>query len=105
MRTVVFHTISLCRREEAAERPKVEFVPKSLADLNIEGVSDGVNGTHHSNTSLNIQSHNTYNISNNQFKKPAVPKSIPSSTQPDPFDPWIYSQGSFLLFFLFFKDW
>ncbi|XP_045482548.1 endophilin-A isoform X5 [Harmonia axyridis] len=33
------------KREEAAERPKVEFVPKSLTDLNIEGVLDGVNGT------------------------------------------------------------
>ncbi|XP_044765701.1 endophilin-A isoform X5 [Coccinella septempunctata] len=33
------------KREEAAQRPKVEFVPKSLTDLNIEGVLDGVNGT------------------------------------------------------------
>ncbi|XP_055594841.1 endophilin-A-like [Uranotaenia lowii] len=34
------------KREEAANRPKSEFVPKTLADLNIEtlGSSDGVNG-------------------------------------------------------------
>ncbi|XP_044765698.1 endophilin-A isoform X2 [Coccinella septempunctata] len=82
------------KREEAAQRPKVEFVPKSLTDLNIEGVLDGVNGTHHSNSSLNVQNHNSYNISNNQFKKPAVPKSIPNRTQPDPFDPWSYTQAS-----------
>ncbi|XP_048517240.1 endophilin-A isoform X15 [Dendroctonus ponderosae] len=34
------------KREEAANRPKVEFVPKTLSDLNIEGVtaiSDGYN--------------------------------------------------------------
>ncbi|XP_044765702.1 endophilin-A isoform X6 [Coccinella septempunctata] len=33
------------KREEAAQRPKVEFVPKSLTDLNIEGVLDGVNAS------------------------------------------------------------
>ncbi|XP_066247169.1 endophilin-A isoform X4 [Euwallacea similis] len=36
------------KREEAANRPKVEFVPKTLSDLNIEGVSavsDGYNGS------------------------------------------------------------
>lgn len=82
------------KREEAAERPKVEFVPKSLTDLNIEGVLDGVNGTHHSNPNLNIQHQNSYNISNNQFKKPAIPKSIPNRTHLDPFDPWSYPQAS-----------
>ncbi|KAF7287739.1 hypothetical protein GWI33_003376 [Rhynchophorus ferrugineus] len=35
------------KREEAVNRPKVEFVPKTLSDLNIEGVSvtDGYNGS------------------------------------------------------------
>ncbi|XP_030748525.1 endophilin-A isoform X4 [Sitophilus oryzae] len=35
------------KKEEAASRPKVEFVPKTLSDLNIEGVSvaDGYNGS------------------------------------------------------------
>nr|XP_015840842.1 PREDICTED: endophilin-A isoform X5 [Tribolium castaneum] len=37
--------ILLEKKEEAANRPKVEFVPKTLADLHIEGVSDGVNGS------------------------------------------------------------
>ena len=33
-----------CRKDEAACRPKAEFVPKTLADLNVEGISDGLNG-------------------------------------------------------------
>lgn len=33
-----------CRREDAANRPKLEFVPKTLQDLNVEGLSDGLNG-------------------------------------------------------------
>ncbi|XP_031335694.1 endophilin-A-like isoform X6 [Photinus pyralis] len=33
----------LVKKDEAANRPKMEFVPKTLGDLNIEGVSDGVN--------------------------------------------------------------
>lgn len=32
------------RKDEAASRPKAEFVPKTLADLNVEGISDGLNG-------------------------------------------------------------
>lgn len=32
------------RREEAVNRPKQEFVPKTLADLHIEGISDGISG-------------------------------------------------------------
>jgi len=32
------------RKDEAACRPKAEFVPKTLADLNVEGFSDGLNG-------------------------------------------------------------
>ncbi|KAL1117841.1 hypothetical protein AAG570_004156 [Ranatra chinensis] len=33
------------RREDAMSRPKIEFVPKSLADLNVEGIStEGLNG-------------------------------------------------------------
>ncbi|XP_055706227.1 endophilin-A isoform X9 [Phlebotomus papatasi] len=35
-----------CKREEAEARPKTEFVPKTLADLNIEGLSmDGLNAS------------------------------------------------------------
>lgn len=32
------------RKDEAAIRPKTEFVPKTLADLHVEGISDGLNG-------------------------------------------------------------
>lgn len=32
------------KKEEAAVRPKSEFTPKTLADLNVEGLSDGLNG-------------------------------------------------------------
>jgi hypothetical protein len=32
------------RKDEAASRPKAEFVPKTLQDLNVEGISDGLNG-------------------------------------------------------------
>ncbi|XP_008552825.1 endophilin-A isoform X2 [Microplitis demolitor] len=34
------------KKDEAANRPKLEFVPKTLADLNVEGLSlgDGMNG-------------------------------------------------------------
>ncbi|CAH1377597.1 hypothetical protein MTP99_018997 [Tenebrio molitor] len=83
--------ILLEKKEEAANRPKVEFVPKSLADLHIEGVSDGVNGIHHNN--INTNHHNITN-SGHQFKRPA-PRTIPTHTkQPDPFDPWSFPQGS-----------
>jgi endophilin-A len=83
--------ILLEKKEEAANRPKVEFVPKSLADLHIEGVSDGVNGIHHNN--INTNHHNITN-SGHQFKRPA-PRTIPTHTkQPDPFDPWSFPQAS-----------
>ncbi|KAK7865697.1 hypothetical protein R5R35_014509 [Gryllus longicercus] len=32
------------KKSEAAMRPKAEFVPKTLQDLHVEGISDGVNG-------------------------------------------------------------
>lgn len=35
---------SFHRKEEAASRPKTEFFPKTLADLHVEGISDGLNG-------------------------------------------------------------
>ncbi|XP_066247164.1 endophilin-A isoform X1 [Euwallacea similis] len=96
------------KREEAANRPKVEFVPKTLSDLNIEGVSavsDGYNGTDTNHISLfnNHSSSNSYsqNLKNpptngaTQFRRPA-PKTVPfkQHMQPDPFDPWSIPQGS-----------
>lgn len=90
------------RKDEAANRPKVEFVPKSLADLNIEGVSDGVNGINQHN--FNSDSDIYRNVSFGQpFKKPPPVKTIPThALKPDPFDPWSFYQGIFLWFWLFF---
>lgn len=101
----VFHFL---RKDEAANRPKVEFVPKSLADLNIEGVTDGLNGTHIQNNFTNHHSNHhssSTNISGGyQFKRPA-PKTVPlkqtQSYTPDPFDPWSFPQGILFLFFIF----
>uniref|UniRef100_A0A1B6MEE8 Endophilin-A n=1 Tax=Graphocephala atropunctata TaxID=36148 RepID=A0A1B6MEE8_9HEMI len=42
MRTVVENLQE--KKEEAANRPKVEFVPKTLADLQVEGISESMNG-------------------------------------------------------------
>lgn len=38
------------RKEEAVNRPKMEFVPKTLADLHIEGVHDLNNGRRYGST-------------------------------------------------------
>ncbi|KAK4872133.1 hypothetical protein RN001_016257, partial [Aquatica leii] len=72
----------LAKKDEAANRPKMEFVPKTLGDLNIEGVSDGVNGTNH---------HNSHTNSLNSVKQ--RPRPLPKQVPPiynrsDPFDPW-----------------
>jgi hypothetical protein len=39
--------ITACRREEAINRPKSEFIPKTLSDIVVEPISDGLNGAHH----------------------------------------------------------
>ncbi|KAF2884369.1 hypothetical protein ILUMI_21818 [Ignelater luminosus] len=70
----------LAKKDEAANRPKMEFVPKTLGDLNIEGVSDGVNGTSHYSSS---NSHTNYK----QHLPRPLPKSYPNY-KTDPFDPW-----------------
>ncbi|XP_023719520.1 endophilin-A isoform X6 [Cryptotermes secundus] len=33
------------KKDEAASRPKAEFIPKTLADLHVEGISDGLNAS------------------------------------------------------------
>ncbi|KAJ8934874.1 hypothetical protein NQ314_013150 [Rhamnusium bicolor] len=87
------------KKDEAANRPKVEFVPKSLTDLNIEGVTDGLNGTNNHNNILNHHSNHHSSNSNlssgYQFKRPA-PKTVPikQTYKPDPFDPWSFPPGS-----------
>ncbi|XP_050313573.1 endophilin-A isoform X2 [Anthonomus grandis grandis] len=98
------------KRDEAASRPKVEFVPKTLSDLNIEGVTnahDGYNGTNSNQFSL-MNNHISGNSNSNQslksqptngglgYHRPA-PNRVPikKPIQPlDPFDPWDFPQGS-----------
>ena len=48
------------RKDEAANRPKMNFVPKTLADLNVDTISssDGMNG---GNFSLHGKTHITDN--------------------------------------------
>ncbi|GLV41332.1 Endophilin A [Carabus blaptoides fortunei] len=80
------------KKDDAANRPKMEFVPKTLADLNIEGVSDGVNGITHSAPSVP-----PYPITpaSNQFIHSLPVKCVKPqpriAQRPDPFapiDPW-----------------
>uniref|UniRef100_A0A336M0V0 Endophilin-A n=1 Tax=Culicoides sonorensis TaxID=179676 RepID=A0A336M0V0_CULSO len=64
------------KKEESASRPRQEFVPKTLAELHIEGVSDGYNGGRFTSRSYSISSNSSsssirnsqYNINNNQSK-------------------------------------
>ncbi|KAK9718938.1 Variant SH3 domain [Popillia japonica] len=72
------------KRDEAVGRPKVEFVPKTLADLNIEGV-DAVNGTNFKNSVIST--------------RPTPVSRSTSKTQPthnksDLFDSWTINSGS-----------
>ncbi|XP_060536942.1 endophilin-A isoform X2 [Cylas formicarius] len=91
------------KKEEAMNRPKVEFVPKTLSDLNIEGVSvaDGYNGTNSNyfNTFNTQSGNNNSNLpsSRGSFKGSALaPKLIPMKQAPipDPYDPWSFLEGS-----------
>nr|CAH7748138.1 unnamed protein product [Callosobruchus chinensis] len=92
------HTIDLLQKDEAANRPKVEFVPKTLQDLNIEGVSaDGMNGTNCQNSLIIPSSHNNKVVSSYGSQlKGTVSKPIPirHTFNPDPFDPWSIPQAS-----------
>ncbi|XP_018334058.1 endophilin-A isoform X3 [Agrilus planipennis] len=78
----------LLKKDEAANRPKMEFVPKTLHDL--EGVTDGFNGTssHFAPNSFPTQ---PFNLPPSHVSK--VSNYRPS---PDPFDSWSF-QGSSLL--------
>ncbi|XP_034245576.1 endophilin-A isoform X2 [Thrips palmi] len=83
------------KKEEAANRPKSEFTPKTLADLNIDhvGVLDGMNGLNsNSNNYLPAQhtgGSNSYSFNNqNQNTYPSVyPNTQPLQTH-KPIDPW-----------------
>lgn len=45
------------KREEAINRPKVEFVPKTLHDLNVDSITDGMNGSTTFHVPVNAQDH------------------------------------------------
>ncbi|KAF5294864.1 hypothetical protein FQA39_LY00348 [Lamprigera yunnana] len=77
----------LVKKDEAANRPKMEFVPKTLGDLNID-VSDGLNGTNY-----NISHTNSHNNIKQQRPRP-LPKQVPMHNRNDPFDPWNFSTAS-----------
>lgn len=83
------------RKEEAANRPKAEFVPKTLADLNIEhvGSMDGMNGLNSNSTSFLPAQHsggsNSYSFNNqNQNTYPSVYPNAPPLKSNHSFDPW-----------------
>ncbi|XP_046678011.1 endophilin-A isoform X3 [Homalodisca vitripennis] len=65
MRTVVENLQE--KKVEAANRPKVEFVPKTLADLHVEGISENMNG----GSIFHTGNSHTF-----------------SQERDDPFDPW-----------------
>lgn len=81
------------RKDEAANRPKMEFVPKTLGDLNIEGVSDGVNGTNHHSSSIS-------HLNSKMHTKP-LPKPYPKHKS-DPFDCWDPVAGIFFFFSFYY---
>ncbi|KAK3929227.1 Endophilin-A [Frankliniella fusca] len=83
------------KKEEAANRPKGEFVPKTLADLNIDhvGVMDGINGLNSNSNNYSPTLHsggsNSYSFNNqNQSTYPSVYPSAPSLQSHKPYDPW-----------------
>lgn len=60
----------VCRRDEAASRPKGEFVPKSLAELNIDGIGDVLgNGGRHFTSNSHKSNHPSSNTKFNNNHK------------------------------------
>lgn len=85
------------KKEEAANRPKSEFTPKTLADLNIDqvGSMDGMNGLNSNSNSYLPAQHtggsnsNSYSFNNqNQSTYPSVYPNAPTLQSHKPFDPW-----------------
>ncbi|CAH1965257.1 unnamed protein product [Acanthoscelides obtectus] len=63
------------KKDEAANRPKVEFVPKTLQDLNIEGVSsDGMNGS----SQVSSPQHKPYHLELHPGQQSANASPLPS---------------------------
>ncbi|XP_077285011.1 SH3 domain containing GRB2 like, endophilin-A isoform X2 [Arctopsyche grandis] len=72
------------KMDEAASRPKLEFVPKTLADLNIDGVStDGSHGYNNGRPSHSIQSGSVIGSthgSNQNLSRPQVNSNLRHSS-------------------------
>ncbi|XP_059486576.1 endophilin-A isoform X9 [Neocloeon triangulifer] len=71
------------KREEAAERPKAEFVPKTLADLSIEPIMDGLNvmpgrSPFHSPASTPVHQPNSLLFANNSDNAHSKASPLPS---------------------------
>lgn len=70
--------------EDAASRPKLEFVPKTLADLNIDGVSgDAPHGFNNGRPSHSINSHpviGSTHGSNHNLSRPRVSSNLRHSS-------------------------
>lgn len=75
---------AIFRMDEAASRPKLEFVPKTLADLNIDGVStDGSHGFNNGRPSHSIQSGSVIGSthgSNQNLSRPQVNSNLRHSS-------------------------
>lgn len=82
------------KKEEAANRPKSEFTPKTLADLNIEHIGlDGINGLNSNSNSYLPAQHtggsNSYSFNNqNQNTYPSVYPNTQPLQSHKPIDPW-----------------
>ncbi|KAE8748820.1 hypothetical protein FOCC_FOCC004414 [Frankliniella occidentalis] len=77
------------KKEEAANRPKGEFIPKTLADLNIEhGILDGINGSSQASTPVHVNKPNQLELfpsanqsrSTNASPLPSPMKNSPART-------------------------
>uniref|UniRef100_A0A6P7G6C2 Endophilin-A n=1 Tax=Diabrotica virgifera virgifera TaxID=50390 RepID=A0A6P7G6C2_DIAVI len=62
------------KKDEAANRPKVEFVPKTLQDLHIETVQDGLNGS----SQVSSPQHKPYNLELHPGQQSANASPLPS---------------------------
>ncbi|XP_075217616.1 SH3 domain containing GRB2 like, endophilin-A isoform X13 [Lycorma delicatula] len=72
------------KRNEAAERPKVTFVPKTLADLNVEGISqtEGMNGSSQASSPVHAKPNQLDLLG--EPKTNAPPQSANASPLPSP---------------------
>ncbi|XP_050519559.1 endophilin-A isoform X6 [Diabrotica virgifera virgifera] len=66
------------KKDEAANRPKVEFVPKTLQDLHIETVQDGLNDVLLGSSQVSSPQHKPYNLELHPGQQSANASPLPS---------------------------